>query len=163
MNTGARWLSHVLVALLLFVAMHAQSTLDGGDYDRYFSPNTLTLNGGECKSSPSTYDCDFISVSDGIKDTRWTYALIRIPTRNGSFSNGCFNLRDNVHPDLYMAAEPCATGRWPLVGHADADTIRGRIQFVTGHVILVELNIKYTRKHGKRVPYIAPGSTVISR
>lgn len=148
---------------LLSVAMQAQSTLDGGDFNGYFRPNTLTLNGGECKSSASTYDCDFISVSDGIKDTKWAYASIRIPTRNGSFTNGCFYIRDNVHPNLYAAAEPCAKRQWPLVGRADADTIRGKIQFGNTHVLFVDLNIKYARKHGKRVPYIAPGSTVISR
>jgi len=147
---------------LLSVAMQAQSTLDGGDYDHYPLSNTLTLNGGECKSSASSYDCDFISVSGGIEDTRWDYASIRIPTRNGSFADGCLYFRDNLHPNLYAAAEPCTLRQSRLVGRANASTIRGKIQFGAGHALFVDLNIKYTRKLGKRVPYIAPGSTVIS-
>jgi hypothetical protein len=163
MKTAARWPSRVVLALLLSVAMHAQAQTifdEGGDYIFGRMEDRLTLNGGECKTSPSSYDCDFISVSTGMKDTSWAYASIRIPTRNGSFTNAYFFIRG-----IFTAFpfEPCCEGRWRLVGRADADAIRGKIKFGNRTVMFVDLNIGYTRKRAKRVPYIAPGSTVISR
>lgn len=95
-----------------------------------------------------------------------------MPTHHGVFKTGTFNIADHTATsntiDPYtgwsLVAAPCKNSHYCFVGTATDDVIHGRISDLHGHVIYyVDSFVAYSRKHGKRVPYIAPGSTVIRR